>query len=90
MVITFLELPGADVVDSIVGAVVLNDPTPKAELMGKVADIVTSDEFFHRQVLHCMEPALLATRVEEDEVSPAQNGKSGARNRRNYQRQKRI
>ncbi len=90
MVMTLLELPGADVVDSIVGAVVLNDPTPKAELIGKVADIVTSDELFHRQVMHCMEPMILATRVAEDDLTPESGSKGAPKNKLAYRRKKRI
>jgi hypothetical protein len=91
MVMTLLELPGADVVDSIVNAVVLNDPTPKAELVGKVADIVTSDALFHQQVMHCMEPTLVTVRMVEDEdCGDACQIQRLPKNKMTYRRQKRI
>ena len=91
MAMRLLELPGADVVDSIVSAVVLNNPTPRAELVGKVADIVTSDELFHQQVMRCMEPILFAVRMVEDEsCDEACQLKKLPKNKLTYRRQKRL
>lgn len=91
MVMTFLELPGADVVDSIVGAVVLNDPTPRAELVSKIADIVTSDQLFHQQVMHCMEPILVSVRMaEDDSCEESDRLEKLPKNKMTYRRQKRI